>query len=53
MALPKVTIPPATITMGGTGTPDGIVWNGNFLQFIDPSGAGKGHLAERRKCGSH
>jgi len=43
MALPSVKIPSATITMGGTASPDGIVWNGNFLQFIVPSGAAMGN----------
>ena len=42
-ALPSVKIPAASITMGGTASPDGIVWNGNFLQFLVPSGAAKGN----------
>jgi len=41
--LPSVKIPAASITMGGTASPDGMVWNGNFLQFLVLSGAAKGN----------
>jgi uncharacterized protein (TIGR03118 family) len=35
--LPSITIPPASITGAGTASPDGMVWNGNFLQFLVPA----------------
>jgi uncharacterized protein (TIGR03118 family) len=42
--LPRVMIPTATITGNSApGSPDGIVWNGNFLQFFDPAGLGEGN----------
>jgi uncharacterized protein (TIGR03118 family) len=42
--LPQVTIPTATITgTSAPASPDGIVWNGNFLQFFDPAGPGQGN----------
>ena len=41
--LPSVKIPPASITMGGSASPTGMVWNGNFLQFLVPSGAAMGN----------
>jgi uncharacterized protein (TIGR03118 family) len=37
-ALPKVTIPAASISGSATATPDGIVWQGNPLLFNAPSG---------------
>jgi uncharacterized protein (TIGR03118 family) len=41
--LPKVLIPPSSGTVknenGTPGSPDGIVWNGNFLQFLVPKSA--------------
>jgi uncharacterized protein (TIGR03118 family) len=44
--LPKVTIPTATITgNSASGSPDGIVWNGNPLQFADPvTGPAQGNI---------
>lgn len=42
--LPKVAIPSATITgTSAPASPDGIVWNGDPLQFADPAGLGKGN----------